>query len=151
MSDVAAPDAQPVMMTDAYVELGGANLQCLCMEVSLTADPNPMPVATFGAIVDYPGAVKWHFVAKFLQSFNAGATDDTLTAALAAFISAGTPCAFKVRPYGSRPASPSNPQFEGELIPQDYTVFGGTAGAQSEVDIDWTMTGPPTRTTSLVA
>lgn len=147
MPDVAAPNAQPVMMIDAYVELGGANLQCLCEQVSLTADPNSIAVTTFCGIADYPGAVKWHFVAKFLQSFDPGATDDTLASALAAYKSAGTLCAFKVRPYGSRPASPSNPQFEGKLIPQDYTVFGGTAGAQSEVDIDWTMTGPPTRTT----
>jgi hypothetical protein len=148
MTDVAPVVANPVMMTDAYVELGGANLMCLCEEISLTADPNPITITTFCGITEYPGPVKWHMVAKFLQSFDTGATDDTLTNALAAYESAGTPVDFKVRPYASRPIGPNNPSFEGTLIPQAYTVFGGAAGAQSEVDIDWTMTAPPTRNTT---
>jgi hypothetical protein len=150
LADPAPPVATPVMMTDAYVEIGGANLKCLAEEISLTADPNPITVTTFCGVSEFPGPVKWHMVAKLLQAFDAGATDATLAGAVAAYASAGTPVGFKVRAYASRPASATNPSFEGNLIPQAYTVFGGVAGAASEVNIDWTMTAPPTRNVGTV-
>ena len=148
LADPAAPTATPVMMTDTYVEIGGANLKCLAEEVSITAENSPITVTTFCGVQDYPGPVKWHFVAKLVQAFDPGATDATLNAALVAYQSGGTPCPFKVRPYASRVVSATNPQFSGLMIPQPYTIFGGAAGAQSEVDIDWILTGPPTRSTA---
>lgn len=151
LADPAPPTATPVMMTDTYVEIGGANLKCLAEELTLQAENKPIEVTTFCGVQDYPGPVKWHFVAKLLQSFDPGATDATLTAALNAYTAAGTPVPFKVRAYASRPVSATNPQFSGLMIPQPYTVFGGAAGAASEVDIDWIMTAPPTRTTAGVA
>ena len=148
MPDPTPPVATPVMMTDVYVELGAANLRCLCEEVSLTCDPNPITVTTFCGVQEYPGPPKWHMVAKFLQSFDTGATDDILSGAVTAYQTDGTTLPFKVRPRASSVSSPTNPSFEGELIPQPYTIFGGTAGSQSEVDIDWTMTAEPTRNTT---
>ena len=148
MPDPVAPVATPVMMTDTYVELGGANLRCLCEEISLTCDPNPITVTTFCGVQEYPGPPKWHMVAKFLQAFDTGATDDILSGAVAAYQTDGTTLSFKVRPHASSVSSPTNPSFEGELIPQPYTVFGGAAGAQSEIDIDWTMTDAPARNTT---
>ena len=67
-------------------------------------------------------------VAKFLQSFGVGSTDETLAAAVLAYQTDGTTLPYKVRPCASSPPSATNPQFEGELIPQEYTVFGGDAG-----------------------
>jgi len=151
LADPAAPTATPVMMTDTYVEVGGANLKCLAEEVSLEAENKPIEVTTFCGVQDYPGPVKWHFKAKFVQAFDAGATDATLAAAVANYQSTGTPVAFKVRPFASRTVSATNPQFSGLMIPQPYTIFGGAAGAASEVDIDWIMTAPPTRSTAGVA
>jgi hypothetical protein len=148
LADPAAPTATPVMMTDTYVEVGGANLKCLAEEVSLEAENKPIEVTTFCGVQDYPGPVKWHFKAKFVQAFDPGATDATLSAALANYQSSGTPVPFKVRPYASRAVSTTNPQFSGFAIPQPYTIFGGAAGAASEVDIDWIMTAPPTRSTA---
>jgi hypothetical protein len=151
LADPAPPTAAPVMMTDTYVELNGANLKCLCEEVSLEAENKPIEVITFCGVTDYPGPVKYHFKAKFVQAFDPGATDATLSAALANYQSSGTPMPFKVRPYASRPVSVTNPQYSGSAIPQPYTVFGGAAGAASEVDIDWIMTGVWTKTTTGVA
>jgi hypothetical protein len=148
MPDPVAPVATPVMMTDAYVEIGGANLSCLGMEVSLEPENKPIELTTFCGVQDYPGPTKWHMKAKLAQSFDAGATDDTLAASLDAFAADGTPCSFRVRAYKSRPVSATNPSFEGECIPQPYTVFGGAAGAASEVDLDWIMTEAPTRVTT---
>jgi hypothetical protein len=144
MSDVADTGAQPVMMTDAYVELGGVNLKCLTLEISLAADPNPIELTTMCGRREFPGAEKYHFVAKFAQSFDPGGTHEVLSKALADYRATGAKLEYKVRPMQGRgPAAPDNPEFSGQLTPQAYTVFGGTAGAASEVDIDWTADGPP--------
>jgi hypothetical protein len=149
VADVAPPvTTSPVMMTDAYVEIGAANLSCLGMEVSIEPENKPIELTTFCGVQDYPGPVKWHFKVKLAQDFSTGSTDDTLTAALDAYATAQTPCPFKVRPYKGSPASPTNPSFEGTAIPQPYALFGGAAGTASEVDIDWIMTGPPTKVTA---
>jgi hypothetical protein len=157
MSDTKAPDgphllvdptppvANPVIMTDAYVEIGGANLSCLGLEVHIEPENKPVEITTFCGVKDYPGPVKWHLKAKLSQSFDVGATDDTLSGALDAYVTAGTLVDFKVRPYQSRPVGPTNPSFEGQAIPQPYEYFGGVAGAASEVDVDWILDAPPTR------
>jgi hypothetical protein len=146
-TDPTPPVATAVMMTDTYVEVGGANLRCLAENVSIEPENKPIEVTTFCGVTDYPGPVKWHFKAKFVQAFDVGATDDTLNQALTEYQATGTPVDFKVRPYSSRAIGVTNPSFEGSAIPQPYTVFGGDAGAASEVDIDWIMTGPPERNT----
>src|SRR5215471_2312578 len=137
--------AQPVIMLDAYVEIGAKNLSCLGMEVSIEPENKPIELTTFCGVFDFPGPVKWHFKAKLAQSFDTGGTDETLQAALDAFAADGSAVAFKVRPYKSRPISATNPSIEGNAIPQPYTIFGGAAGDVSEVDIDWILNAPPTR------
>lgn len=148
LADPVAPDATPVMMTDAYVEIGAANLSCLGLEVAIEAENKPIEQQTFCGVRDYPGPTKLHFKAKLAQSFDAGATHETLKAALAAYAADGTPCAFRVRAYKGRPVSATNPSFEGTMIPQPYNVFGGAAGSASEVDIDWILDGPYTEVTT---
>jgi|SRR5215475_183136 len=146
--DPTPVEATPVMMTDTYVQIGAANLKCLATSVAIEPENKPIEVTTFCGVQDYPGPVKWHFKCNLLQSFDAGATNETLQDALDAFNADGTPVTFKVRPYASRPIGPTNPEFTGEAIPQPYIYFGGDAGAASEVDIDWIMTGPPTIATA---
>jgi|SRR5215471_5375203 len=147
--DVAAPTTiAPVMMTDAYIEIGAANLSCLGLSISLEPENKPIEQTTFCGVVDYPGPVKWHFKAKLAQDFSTGSTNDTLTAALDAYAAAQTPVDFRVRPYKSRAVGVTNPMYTGAAIPQPYTVFGGDAGTASEVEIDWIMTGPPVPVTT---
>lgn len=145
MADVPEVATQKVMMTDTYVEVSAVNLKCLCESVALDPENKPIEVTTFCGVEDFPGPVKWHFKAKFVQSFGDGGTDAALTTALEAYEADGTLCDFKVRPHASRPIGPTNPQFEGKAIPQPYQVFGGDAGSHSEVELDWGMPGPPTR------
>jgi hypothetical protein len=148
-ADVVGPAAiAPVMMTDAYVEIGTANLSCLGIEVSIEPENKPIELTTFCGVVDYPGPVKWHFKAKLAQDFSTGSTDATLTSVLSAYKAAQTVCPFRVRPRKSSPVGITNPFFTGNMIPQDYTIFGGAAGSASEVDIDWILTAPPTRATT---
>jgi hypothetical protein len=138
----------PVMMTDAYVEIGTANLSCLGIEVSIEPENKPIEQITFCGIVDYPGPTKWHFKAKLAQDFSAGSTNETLQSVLAAYQTAQTACPFRVRPYKSRPVGVTNPFISGNAVPQPYAIFGGAAGSASEVDIDWIMTAPPTQETT---
>ena len=145
------PHARPLMMTDTYVEINGSNLKCLSLEVDLQVDVNPITQTTFCGVQEYAGPLKYHFVAKFAQSFDPGGTDAVLSAAVAAYQTSGTLATFKVRPYGSNPVAANNPEFTGQLIPLPYNVFGGQAGNASEVDIDWTMPGPWTKNTGAVA
>ena len=141
--DPIAVEGVPVIMTDAYVEIGTANLSCLGEEVSIEPENKPVELTTFCGVKDYPGPVKWHFKAKLLQSFTPGATHETLSAALDAYTAEGTSVPFRVRAYKSKPVGPTNPSFEGTMIPQPYTLFGGTAGSASECDIDWIMDEAP--------
>ncbi len=89
-----------------------------------------------------------HSKAKSRSRAPGAGTDAALSAALADYDSTGTRCPFKVRPFTSRPIAVDNPQFEGEMIPQPYTVFGGDAGNASEVEVDWIMSAAPTRNTT---
>jgi hypothetical protein len=146
--DPTPPVASPVMMTDAYVEIGAANLSCLGLEVSVEPENKPIDQVTFCGEKEYPGSVKWHFKAKLAQAFDAGATYETLSTALTAYQSAGTLCPVKVRAYKGRPVAVTNPSFEGDVIPQAFTLIGGTAGTASEVDIDWIFDAPPAEVTS---
>jgi len=143
LADLPVPTSTPVMMTDAYVEIGGGNLSCLGMNVSIEPENKPIELVTFCGIKDYPGPVKWHIKAKLAQAFDPGATFPILKAALDAYNASGTLCPFKVRPYKSRAVGPTNPSFEGNAIPQPFAYFGGDAGAASEVDIDWILDTPP--------
>lgn len=151
---VSAADPQPpvsltpVIMTDAYVQIGTANLSCVGLEVHVEPENKPVELTTFCGVTDYPGPTKWHFKAKLAQAFDAGATHATLLAALQAYQTAGTPVGIRTRAYKSRAVSTTNPSFEGNVIPQPYEYFGGAAGASSEVDLDWIFTAPPSIVTT---
>ena len=148
MADVTFAGGRPIIMEDAYVEVGGVNLSCLCEEVSLTAENKTVEITTFCGVKDYPGPTKWHFVAKFLQSFDTASTNEVLSAAVQAWVGTGSlpggiGCPYKVRPDAGNPVSAGNPEFSGTMIPQPYNKFGGAAGAAAELDIDWSCDGEP--------
>lgn len=140
MDDPPEVVAQPVMMTTTYVELGGSNLRCLCLSVSLEADNKVIEQTSMCDVQEYQGSVKYHLVLKMAQSFDPGGTNDVLQAALDNYAASGAPMPYKVRPYYNRPVSPSNPEYTGFVRPLPYNAFGGDAGTASEVDLDWTCT-----------
>jgi hypothetical protein len=150
--DPTAPTATPLILTDGYVEINGVNLRCLTLHIELKPENKPVDVTSMCGIIEVPGPIKWHFIAKFAQSFDTGAVHATLSAAIANYNASGAYATFKVRPRSTLIASATNPSFAGFMIPQPYTYIGGDAGALSEVDIDWIMTqAPSTDTGSVVA
>ena len=142
--DVLFTGGRPLIMEDAYVEIGGVNLSCLCMEVGITAENRTVEVATMCGIQEFPSVTKWHFVAKLAQSFEAAGTNDALSAALLAWDTSETACDYKVRPHAGTAVSAGNPEITGKMIPQDYNIITGAAGTVSEVDIDWICQDTPT-------
>jgi hypothetical protein len=147
-ADIVAATGTPLVMVDAYVEIGAANLSCFAMEVSVEPELKMIDVETFCGITSFPGPTKWHFKAKFAQTYDTGAVDATLSSALAAYKTAGTVTPFRVRPHSGKAVAANNPFFSGTMIPTDYAWFGGAAGATSETDIDWILTAPPAKVTS---
>jgi hypothetical protein len=142
--DPLPPTASPLILTDAYFEIGGINLRCLVQHLEVSPENKPVTVTSFCSEVDYPGVTKWHLRVTFYQSFDAGATYVTLQAAYNAYVASGTAVNFKARPYSSRTASATNPIISGYAIPQPFDIIAGDAGTASQIQIDWNLTTVPT-------
>jgi hypothetical protein len=143
--DAQPPATNPLILNDAYFELAGVNLRCTVKHLEAAFPENKLvTITSFCSETDYPGVTKWHLRATFNQDFTAGSVFATLLAAVQAYQAGGTPVAWKARPYSSRIASQTNPIISGLAIPQPFMQMGGDAGAASEVQIDWNLTGPPT-------
>jgi hypothetical protein len=148
--DPTPPVATPLILNDAYFELGGVNLRCLVQHLEVSPENKPVTVTSFCAETDYPGVTKWHLRVTFYQSFDTGATFATLQAAYNAYVASGATVNFKARPYSSRIAAANNPIISGQAIPQPFDYLIGDAGAASQVQIDWNLTGFPTVDTGAV-
>jgi len=143
--DPTPPATNPLILNDAYFELGGVNLRCTVKHLEAAfPEVKQVTVTTFCSETDFPGAVKWHLRVTFYQDFTAGSVFATLNAAYQAYQASGTAVNWKARPHASQVASANNPIISGMAIPQPFMQLGGDAGAASEVQIDWNLTGPPT-------
>jgi hypothetical protein len=138
----------PLILDDASVKIGVdgtttslVELACVTNHVELTPDVSVTSLDTMCGSIDYPGTVKWALIATFYQSLEAGATEDTLSAA----VEFGGAVPFEIVPYKSQPVSATNPRWYGELIPQPYSPINGDAGEASEVEIEWAVLGEPTK------
>jgi hypothetical protein len=149
--DPSPPAATPLILNDAYFELGGVNLRCLVKHLEATFPENkPVTVTSLCGEVDYPGVTKYHLRVTFYQSFDTGAVYATLNAAYQAYLASNTPVNFKARPRSSLVASATNPIVSGYVIPQPFELIVGDAGTAAEVAIDWNLTAPPTVDTGAV-
>ena len=61
--------------------------------------------------VDYPGTTKWSLMLTLYQSFDVGATEEILSAAVAA----GEPCPFEICRARRQPISATNPTSTGKV------------------------------------
>jgi hypothetical protein len=150
----ASPPAvtAPLILNNAYFELAGVNLRCTVKHLEAAYAENKLvTVTTFCNETDYPGVVKYHLRVTFYQDFSAGSVWATLYAAYQNYLNNGTPVNFKARGNANQPTSNTNPQVSGFCIPQAPTMMVGDAGAASECQIDWNLTGPPTIDTGTVA
>ena len=64
---------------------------------------------------------------------------------LSAALAVGAPVPFEVIGYRDQPVSATNPKWTGFVIPQPYSPINGDAGDASEVEIEWSIDGEPTK------
>ena len=131
----------PLILTDASLKIDGNELACVANHIELAPDVSITTLDTMCGSKDYPGTVKWSLVATLYQSFDAAATEETLSAA----VDGGVPVPFTILPYKSQPVSATNPSWSGELIPQPYSPINGDAGDASTVELEWSLAGPPVK------
>jgi hypothetical protein len=150
--DPTAPAVNPLIMNNCYFELGGVNLRCTVKHLEAAfAETKQVTITSFCNEVDYPGVTKYHLRVTFNMDYTAGSVFATLNSAVTNYQTSQTPVNFKARPYASTVTSAVNPQISGMVIPQPFTFMGGDAGAASECQIDWNLTGPPTIDTGAIA
>ena len=144
----------PLILDDAGIKLGDgaepevlAELACVANHVELAPDTAVTTLDTMCGSIDYPGAVKWSLVLTLYQSFDPGATEDVLSAAVAA----GGPVGFELVGYKSKPVGPENPQWSGQVIPQAYPPINGDAGDASTIELEWAVLGEPVKSVTPVA
>jgi hypothetical protein len=148
MADPTEAPGSVIVLNNAYFELGGVNLRCFVNHFELSPENKLVTATTMCAETDYPGSTKWHLKMTFYQSFPA--VYSALSNALNNFTASNTPAPFKMRAY-NRPAATDNMEFNGLAIPQPFPLLVGDAGALSEVQIDWSLSAPPTANTGSVA
>ena len=150
--DPTPPTTNPLILNNGYFQLGSANLSCSVKHLEAAFPENKLvTVTTFCNEIDYPGVTKYHLRATLYQDFSPGSVFATLNAALQAYQASGTPVSWSARPYASQVASAANPIISGLAVPQPFPAIVGDAGAASEVQIDWTLLGPPSINMGAVA
>ena len=97
--DPAPPVVAPLILNNAYFELGGVNLRCTVKHLEACFAENKLvTVTSFCSETDYPGVTKYHLRATFNQDFSTGSVFATLNAAVLAYQANQTPVNFKARP-----------------------------------------------------
>lgn len=140
---------RPLILDNADLLIGDgaatevfASLACTLNHIELNPDVSETTLTTMCGEVDYPGIVKWSLVATLYQSFDPGATEEILSAA----VEGGVPVGFQLMPRRDEPVSATNPMWEGQVIPQPYSPINGDAGDASTVELEWSVVGAPTKT-----
>jgi len=148
------PTPLPLILDDASLKISTdgtttalKELACVGSHIELSPDTTVTTVDTFCGSTDYPGQTKWSLVATLVQSFDAGATEEVLSAAVAF----DGPVAFEVVGHRSKPISATNPAWSGMVNPQPYAPINGDAGDQSTIDLEWGVIGTPTKRTTPTA
>jgi SAP domain len=137
-------DASLKISTDDTV-LNLKELACSANHIELSPDTSVTTLDTMCGSVDYPGTTKWSLVATLYQSFDVGATEEVLSAAVAS----GAPVAWEVVGYKTPPISATNPAWAGLVQPAPYAPINGDAGDASTVELEWAITQGPTKRITL--
>jgi hypothetical protein len=141
----------PLILTDASLKINGTEMACVMTHIELTPTTKITTLDTMCGTREYPGSVSWVLNATLVQSFDVGATEDTLSGAVTAYQADGTLATYEIQGYKSRPVGVDNPTWTGNLIPQDYPPINGDAGNASEIQIAWSCDAPPTKASALAA
>lgn len=145
MTPRAGAEPLPYIGNDPYIALNDHEKHCLASHVELSPDVSTVDTPTFCGVKVFQGTVTWHLRLTLYQSFDDEGTDDNLATLWNAYVTNGEPVRFVIRPYRNRPVGKNNPQFSGEVTPQQYPLINVDAGAASTIELDWVLINPPTR------
>ena len=139
---------RPLILTDPSIKIsktalttGLTELACDASHVELTPETEVTTVDTFCGSTDYPGTTKWSLIMTLVQSFDTGATEEVLSAAVAA----GAPVPFELIGYKTPAVSATNPKWTGFVQPAPYSPINGDAGDASTIEIEWAVTTGPVK------
>lgn len=130
---------RPLILDNAELLLDDKSVGCSVNHLELNPDVAQITLTTFCGEIDYPGTIKWALVVTLYQSFDALATEEVLSAC----VDGGVPVSFQIIPRKDDPISATNPTWTGEVIPQPYSPINGDAGAESTIDLEWSVVGTP--------
>jgi len=116
-------EPEPLILYNPDLTINDVTLKCLMSHIEMTPDVTTVEVKTSCGTKEYPGSVKWTLKASLYHSFDPAGTNEVLTAA----VEGHAPVPFSVLPKSNQPISATNPEFYGELIPQPFRIFLGTA------------------------
>ena len=147
---MATPEPLPLILTNASIKISTdgtpsnlKELACVANHIELSPDISITTLDTMCGSKDYPGTVKWALIATLYQSFDTDATEDVLSAAVAF----GDPVAFSIAGYRDKAIGIDNPAWTGLVIPQPYSPINGDAGDASTVELEWSLSGEPVKST----
>ena len=137
-----------LVLTDPSIKIsktalttGLTELACSASHVELMPDTAVTTVDTMCGSVDYPGTTKWTLGITLYQSFDVGAAEEVLAAAVAV----GAPVPFELIGYKTPPVSATNPKWTGFVQPAPYSPINGDAGDASEIELEWAVTSGPVK------
>ena len=140
------PPAQPLILRNAKVTIDGQTLDCLCHHAGFNRnEEGGSTLTTFCGSQKIPGIENWELDVQFYQTWDAGGTDEILSAA-AAKSQAGTPVTYELVPTQGA-VTDTNPSYSGECF-ITYNPWPGTdAGNPIDLQETWSCTGAPTKGT----
>lgn len=146
------PTPLPLILDDASLKISTdgtttnlKELACVASHVELSPDTAVTTVDTFCGSTDYPGQTKWSLLATLVQSFDVGATEEVLSAALAYAEANKVPIPFEVVGYKGKVIAADNPAWAGLVVPEAYAPINGDAGDASTVELEWGLVGAPVK------
>jgi hypothetical protein len=131
------PDPAPLILTSPELTIDAQSLKCLMSHIEITPDVTVVEVKTSCGVKEYPGTVKWTLKASLYHSYDPVGTNKILTDA----VDGGVPVDFTVLGDSNQPASATNPEYTGQVIPQSFTPIAGDIGDASSFDLEWSIVG----------
>jgi len=132
-----------LVLTDAFVSIGGADLSAFVRSVSFTYNADVQDSTTMGSDTRtrLAGLRDWNMTVELTQDFAASGVDATL------FPLVGTSVAVEVRPTSAARSS-TNPGYTGNAILSSYPPIDGSIGDLLTASIELQGDGTLTRNTA---
>ena len=133
-----------LILKDATVTVNGANMTGIAKKVTMNykADLHDSTVMGSSSRRRIAGLTEWDFQIEFVQDYEVGAVDATLFSLVGA---AKFP--IKVRPT-SAIISPTNPEFQGDVVLETYQPVDGAVGELSTIKASFKSASDLTRATA---